>query len=327
MRLSISRVGLLARMTAISLTAMVLFIAVVVFYNIMMGHPGSDFENNTNSVVFAETGYYGGNSENILQLIIQDAHYYFWLGVLSSIFDDPVLILRGITIFLIIMLVYPVAFQAGQLKNKVLLFPILFVLFMHPRFLDLVLGNIRSGTALVIFLYALRVKSVKIRNLLLITAPTFHLGVSALLLLYIAYLNLKKFLVRWSHPQVVTFFLAIGPSILIVIAKGLFPGRGISSWEGGMAYTLGVLLITFYTFFIGRHYVSEKYVFMSLGMISLVAWGALLDYSTMRYFSFFFPCFAMAILKYHRTPQILLLTLVGFGSFTLVSHSTWLLSI
>jgi hypothetical protein len=328
MRLSISKVGLWAQVTAILLTAVVLFIAVVVFYNIMMNHPGSDFENNVASILASSKGYYGGNTtSNIFQLILQDAHYYFWLSVLASIFDDQALIARGITIFVVTMLVYPVAFRAGHLKNKVLLFPLLFVLFMHPRFLDLVLGNVRSASALVLFFYALRVKSVKIRNLLLIVAPTFHLGVSALLLLYITYLHLWKLPRRWSHPQVVTFFLAIGPSILVVIAKSLFPDRGISGWEGGMAYTLGVLLIAFYTFFIGRHYVNEKYVFMSLGVISLVAWGALLDYSTMRYFSFFFPCFAMAMLKYHRTPQILFITLVGFALFTLVSHSTWLLSL
>lgn len=328
MRLSISKRSLLAQTSAIPLTAMVLFLAAVFFYDILMGHEGSDFANNVASVVAASKGYYGGNTtSSILEILIQDAHYYYWLSVLKSIFDDELIIVRGITIFLVITFVYPVTLQAGFKNNRIFLLPLLFVLFMHPRFLDLVIGNIRSGCAVALFFIAVRVQSAKIKNLLLIVAPTFHLGVLPLLLLYILYLNLGKLVGRRPRPNLVTFFLTIGPSILIVSAKILFPGRGISGWEGGVAYTIGVLLIAGYTFFIGRHYVYDKYVFISLGLMSLVAWGAVLDYSTMRYFSFFFPFFAMAILKYHGKPQILLISLGGFASFTLVSHLTWALSL
>ena len=318
----------MARIISISMTGLVISILMGVFYNIMMGHSGSDFNNNVASIYGSSIGYLGGeDNSNIIQLITNEAHYYFWLGVLYSIFDDYALITKGITIFVTIMLVYPALLRAGYLKNKILLLPILFVLFMHPRFLDLVLGNIRSASALVLFFYALRAKNTKIRNLSLITAPTFHFGVMALVVLYVVYLNKEKLIGRWSQPKFLTFMLAIMPSILVVAAKILFPDRGVSGWEGGMAYTISVLLITFYTFFIGWQYADKKYVFLSLGVISLVAWGALIDYSTMRYFSFFFPCFAMAILEYYRKPQILLITLVGFASFGLVSHSTWLLSL
>tara|TARA_Y100001935_G_C17278162_1_gene495898 strand:- start:94 stop:1029 length:936 start_codon:yes stop_codon:yes gene_type:complete len=306
-----------------------LMISGIFFFDILSSHSGSDFSNNLLATENASKGLYwsGSNLPNSIWGYLVELHFYYWLGVLANVFENNENLLRGITVFVTFMLIYPTLFSASQLRNKVLLFALLFVLFMHPRFLDLVIGNIRSASALVFVFYALRAKSLKTKYFLMTVGTTFHLGVLAPIFLHLLHQLWKILPKRFSNTNLTVLLPFFVPGILIFAAKLIFPDRGGGNWEGELLYTTAIFILAAYTLFIGKNKINNEYVFISVGLISLVIWGSILGYSTMRFFSFFFPFFAVMILHYDRKPQVLVLTFFLWLLFTIASHSNWVLSL
>jgi len=329
MNLIFSKSRFFGRLYALSLCFILLILSGVFFFDILAAHPGSDFSNNLNSIVGASEGSYwsGPNTPTTLFQYFNELHFYFWLGILGTFFEDNAVFLRIITLFLTFIIIYPTLFSVAHLKNKSLLFIILFILFMHPRFLDLVISNIRSASALVLFFYSLRVNRTKLKFFLMGVATTFHLAVLAPIFLHLLHIFWRRLPNNLSHSSILVWLVFLAPGALITSAKVVFPQRGGGDWEGGLVYTISIYVIAAYTYFIGKSKVNNEFVFIALGLISLVIWGSFLGYSTMRFFSFFFPFYAVMILLYDRKPQILILTLLLWLFFTVASHTTWVLSL
>lgn len=329
MKMVFSKSRFVGRISAFSIVAILSLFSGVFFFDILTAHPGSDFLNNLNSIKGASEGSYwsGVNTPEGIFSFLLELHFYYWLGVLASFFDNNGTLLRLITVSVTLMLVYPILFIAAQLRNRILLFAVIFVLFMHPRFLDLVISNIRSASALVFVFYSLRVHGTKIKFLLMGVAATFHLAVLAPIFLHLMHLFWRKLSLSRSHSGLLVWLVALVPGVLIMAAKIIFPQGGGGDWEGGLLYTFSLFILAAYTFFIGKREVNNEFVFISLGLIALVVWGSFLGYATMRYFSFFFPFFAVMVLAYDRQPQVLVLTLILWLLFTIASHSTWVLSL
>ncbi len=323
MNLIFSKRQISARIYALSISFILLILSGFFYFDILANDPGSDFSNNLDSVVAASQGaYWGGpNTPTSVFQYLNELHFYFWLGVLGNFFQDTPSLLRGITLFITFTLTYPTLFSAAQLKNKGLLFALLFVLFMHPRFLDLVISNIRSASALVLFFYSLRVNGTKLKFLLMGAAATFHFALLAPIILHFIHLFWKRLSQSLPSSDILVLLVFLTAGVLIMAAKVFFPLRGGGDWEGGQLYSVSLFILSVYTFLIGKSKVNNEFVFISLGLISLVIWGAILGYSTMRYFSFFFPFFAVMMLLYDRKPQILISTFILWFSFTVASHS------
>lgn len=324
-----SKSRFIGRIYAFSIVAILSLFSGMFFFDILTAHSGSDFSNNLNSIKGASEGSYwsGNNTPKDIFSYLLELHFYFWVGFLASFFEDNGTLLRVITVSVTFMLVYPTLFLTAQLRNKSLLFALLFVLFMHPRFLDLVISNIRSASALVFVFYSLRVNGTKLKFLLMGVAVTFHLAVLAPIFLHLMHLFWRRLSLSRSHSGLLVWLVALVPSVLIMAAKVIFPQRGGGDWEAGLLYTSSLFILAAHTFFIGKSKVNNEFVFISLGLISLVVWGSFFGYATMRYFSFFFPFFAVMMLAYDRKPQVLILTLILWLLFTIASHSTWVLSL
>jgi len=329
MKLTFSKSHFIGRIYALSIGFILLMFAGVFFFNILMAHPGSDFSNNLSSIKGASEGSYwrANNTPKSIYGYLVELHFYFWIGFLGNFFEDKASLLRLITVSVTFMLIYPTLYSAAQLRNKILLFPLLFVLFMHPRFLDLVISNIRSASALVFVFYSLRVQRKKLKFLLMGVAATFHLAVLAPIFLHLIHLFWRRLPQKLSHQGLLVWLVFLAPAVLIIAAKVIFPTRGSGDWEGGLVYSISICILAAYTFFIGKRKVNNEFVFITLGLISLVVWGYFLGYSTMRYFSFFFPFFAVMMLAYDRKPQVLILTIILWLLFAVASHSTWALSL
>lgn len=327
MKLTISKQNFFAGIYAAIASIFIIYIIGFFFFSLMISYEGSDYSSNMESIVAVSKGYFGGNTPtNPLMYLLLDAHYYFWLLQISNLFEDGTFALQSLTIIATLAIVFPVVLAAGKRNNKVLMYPLLFVIFLHPRFIDLVAGNIRSGCALAILISALNMKDSKLKYLLIFISPTFHLGTLPLIFLYFIHKYWKVVIPRFlSGSEVKTVFIFFMAGALCLGAKIIFPERGGGEWEGRFAYTVAIILLSAVVFFLGKHFVNNKFGFLSLGLISIVLWGAILDYSTMRYFSFFFPFFATAVLHFHRQYQPLLLLLFVITAFTLISHSTYLL--
>lgn len=325
MKLIISRAKLLGASYALIITALLVFTISTYFFGLVINYEGSDYSQNVANITAASEGYFGGNKpDNILMYLVFDAHFYFWLGKLSSLTTNNTLILQGLTITTVLALAAPSIFSAGQKKNRILLLVLLVAIFLHPRFVDLVTGNIRSGVALSLSFCALKMENAKLKHILLLLAPTFHLGTSVVPIFYIAHRYwgfMPKFLCR---PDVKVFTLFLITGILCLAAKTLFPERGEGGWEGRAAYTMAIFVIFCYVFFLGKYFVDNIFGFVTLGLIALVMWGAVFDYATMRFFSFFFPFFGSAVLHFHRQPQVLIMSISVMTAFTLASQSTYL---
>ena len=78
----------------------------------MAAHSGSDYENNLTAVKGASEGAYWAarNAPSNIFGYLLELHFYYWLGVLGNLFEDNAVLLRGITLFLTFMLVYPTLF-------------------------------------------------------------------------------------------------------------------------------------------------------------------------------------------------------------------------
>ena len=329
MKLTFSKSRFVSRINAFSIGFILLLFSGVFFFDILTAHEGSDFSNNLNSIKGALEGSYwsGDNTPQGMFDYLLKLPFYFLLGFLGSFFEDKATLLRVITASVTFMLIYPTLFSAAQLRNKGLLFALVFVLFMHPRFLDLVISNIRSASALVFVFYSVRVKGTKLKLLLMSVAAIFHLAVLAPIFLHLLHLFWRRLPKRFSQSDLLVLLPFMVPVALIMSAKILFPGKGDGNWEGGLLYTSALIILAAYTFFIGKSKINNEFVFISLGLISLVIWGSLLGFPTMRFFSFFFPFFAVMILLYDRKPQVLILTFVLWLLFTIASHSLWVLSL
>lgn len=323
MKLVFSKSRFIGRIYALLMGFTLLFLSGFFFFDILAASQSSDFSSNLNSIIGATEGSYwsGANAVESMHLYSVEIHYYFWLGVLGSVFEDQATLLRVLTLIATFMLVFPTLFSASQLKNKILLFALLFVLFTHPRFLDLVIGNIRSALALVFVFYSLRVKGGRLKFFLMGIAVTFHLSMLAPIFLHLMHLLFRRLTLSRSHSDLAFWLLLLVPGVLIMAAKITFPERGGGDWEGGLLYTASIFSLAAYTFFIGKKQINDEFCFVSLGLLSLVIWGAFVGYATMRYFSFFFPFFAVMMLGYDRKPQILTLTFIVWFLFTIASHS------
>ena len=325
MRLIISKAKLLGASYALIISALLTFTISTYFFGLVINYEGSDYSQNLYNISAASEGYFGGTSDNVLMYLVFDGHFYFWLGKLSSLTTNNTLILQGLTASAVLALTGPSIFSAGQKKNRILLLALLVAIFLHPRFIDLVTGNIRSAVALSIAFCALRVQNTKFKYILLSLAPTFHLGVIVLLVLYSAYRFWELMPKLLCRPDIKVFTVFLFAGILCFAAQELFPERGGGEWEGRAAYTTAILGISCYVFFLGKYFVNNVFGFVALGLISLVVWGAILDYATMRYFSFFFPFFGAAVMHFHRQPQVLIMSLSVMAAFTLASQWYYLL--
>lgn len=327
--LTVSKSWALGQMSASAIGVILLFLSGGLFFDILAAHPGSDYYSNVNSILGASQGAYwsASNTPESVFAYLLELHFYFWLGILSNFFEDYELLLRLITLGLTSALVFPSLSSATRLKNRALLLLILFFLFVHPRFLDLVIANIRSATALVFVLYALKMDSLNRKVILMAVAATFHLAVLAPIFLYFLFLFFGALPKKFSSSTILTWLAFFAPGVLISMAKVIFPDRGGGDWEGGAAYTISIAVLGVYTFVISKSKAKNQFVFISLGLISLVLWGALLGYSTMRYFSFFFPFFSVAVLLFHRRPDILTVTFILWALFTAASHFFWAASL
>lgn len=325
MRLVISKNTLLGRTYSSITLGFLFYIISAYFFGLLIEFEGSDYSQNIYNITAATEGYFGGRSDNILMYLVFDAHFYFWLGKLGSVITDHTLLLRSLTACVVLVLTGLSVFSTVHRKNRIVLLVLLIAIFLHPRFLDLVVGNIRSAVALSIAFWALSIENTQIKYALLLIAPTFHLGVVVVLFLYIAYRfwGFMPALLCRPDIKVLSVFLLAG--ILCLAAKLLFPERGGGAWEGRALYTAAIFIIFCNVFFLGKHFVNNVYGFVALGLISLVIWGAVLNFSTMRYFSFFFPFLGSAVVYFDRQHQVLILLMFVMSLFTLVSHSTWLL--
>ena len=224
MRLTFSRNNFFGGIFGITFTIFLIYVIGVIFFNIISLFEGSDYYQNLESIENATKGYYGGNTPtNFFYYLILDAHYYYWLGFFGEFTEDKFLILQGLTMLVTFLLIFPTAKVAGSLNNKVLLFPILLVIFLHPRFLDLVASNVRSAAAISLFFLGMYWSKTKFRYLLLFTAPTFHLSVLAPLGLYILGTNWHRFPKFFKTIEIKIFSVFIISGVVIAMAKLYFP--------------------------------------------------------------------------------------------------------
>ena len=324
-RLLFSKKNILGTSLGIVFTTALLYLIGDFFFNLISLYEGSDYSQNSSSIDDASLFYSRQNTpSNIFYYLILDAHFYFWLNILRNLSEDNFFILQCLTIAMTFILIFPTAKTAGKLSNKFFLFAILLVLFLHPRFIDLVAGNIRSATAIAFLFWGMTWKASRLRYLLLFAAPTFHLSVGVPLGLYFLSTNwyrLPRFF-NVAEMKILSIFVITG--ILTMLAKTYFPDRGEGVWEGGAAYTIAIFIMALYVYFIGKQIVHNRFGFVALGLISMAVWGALLGYASMRYFNYFLPFFAASMLIFHRQPSILIFSFFGLTAFTLISHLTWL---
>jgi hypothetical protein len=310
----------------------ILFIYVIssFFFNLLVNHDGSDIENYINQIEWASEGYYLNRSDGFFDFIRLESFYYLVLSKLGVWIEAPLLLLQLISVSLVVLFVYPIALEVASSPRRLLLFSTVTVIILHPRFLDLLMGNLQSGIALAVLFHAIQIKNKTLKYTLLLIAPLLHLGVMIPVIYYMLYIVLVHSFKKILPKYVFSIAILLVSLIMVLIAKELHPQRGIGDWEGGALYTFIIVIIAIYSFYFRKYFIRSAYGFLSIGLILTVVWGSIMGYSTMRYFSFYLPFLAMGIAStsgIHRQTSLLFLVLMFFLLFTIVSHSYWLLAI
>lgn len=250
LKLVISKKKLIGMSWAVLLTTILVYSIATFFFTLVINFEGSDYTSNLDSIEAAAKGYFGGNTpDNPLQYLLIDAHFYFWLAILNNLFNNPTTVLQSLTIAVTFTFVFPTALIARQRNNRILLFVLLLAVFLHPRFIDLVTGNIRSACALAILFWAINLKNSKFKYLLLSIAPTFHLGTLAVLMLYFIHHFWRMMPKFFSQADIKTAAIFFIGGALCFTAKIVFPERGEGAWEGGLAYTIAIVILFFLCLF------------------------------------------------------------------------------
>ena len=260
----------------------------VIFFKKISLSPSSDFNAYINNYMrFSERIW--PKIDNLIDWFLNSASFHFLYEWLSIISGSPEYSLFGLSLVSGIGLVC----LAVRRFSFTYLLPLL--LLSHPRFLDLVVGQVRMALALVVFALALNIKNKSLSFLLIIAAVSIHLGIIIPIMAFFIYL-LSKIIKRLVHMEVfesagwrrfdllnlLAIFALPSSYIIIVNIDFIQMIRGIDAGAGGDLYILMWVFTALGILFFAPVTLSFLHGFLFYSMIGLVSLGFFFDVYTSR---------------------------------------------
>lgn len=209
--------------------------------------------------------------------------------------------------------------------------PLYLVFFMNPAFIDLGIGQIRSGFAAGIFWIAVYVKNLPLKLVLLAFAASIHTAFFVFGLFYIGFALFRRSVIvdRLLGRPVLTTSLIIGLALIVTVARSdilaaLGDLRGYLFLEFSSGVFLSLAWISFAFTYIAwkdrprMEFDGSFYAFCG----SMAFFSAMIGIYGSRFSSVALP--ALAIMCSHLPPRYRVMFVIQYALFTGVYFAYWL---
>jgi hypothetical protein len=240
----------------------------------------------------------------------------------SSIIDvDPYALFKAVAFISILTVTLVCTWNIRNLNHFLLLFPLIFMVLISPKLLDALASNLRSGIAFGIFLYAVELLHGYKKLPILILSALIHLSMVPLIGLYVLFQIMdKKAFFRMRSTFLFFSFLAFVTLLVAYTMKNLHP---LPVWNNGLLYTLSIFFLLILPIILKKNIVRSTEGFMFIGIMLLLLWSFILDYASIRFFSYALPFIILLAVKSPNKTFIYKLT-IGYFPFFILYQYYWL---
>tara|TARA_Y200000002_G_scaffold382778_1_gene401249 strand:- start:1883 stop:2830 length:948 start_codon:yes stop_codon:yes gene_type:complete len=229
---------------------------------------------------------------------ILDNKWYFYTVIFyfNSWFDirDPYTIYLSIASISIFLLSYKLFQNVFHSKKRLISFILIVLILFTPSVFELIVSNIRSGGAFILFLYGIKSNSRSIKLILISMSVLTHLMILPILCFYILFYFLKKtgFIRRSTFFSIL--FLIFFSFILCLLIKF---NRSTGVYQYSFLYTTLVYFITIMYIYYNSKAVKNEDGFVAIGLMLMISISPFLDINIMRYLGIAFILYGIFIIN------------------------------
>jgi hypothetical protein len=236
-------------------------------------------------VVFFEefdslTSFLNYASFNLDKFLSGDDIFRIAVFTLKDLFNQNALTVLGIFAFIIssiIFFIYSVNIRSRKYLFYIL--PLLLMVFFTPRVINLFASGIRSGIAFTILMVAITyLKGVR-QYILFVLSTLIHLSMLPMISFYFLFYWLENKKIKLSFTA--SLFILLSCSFLVAVAAPEFNfSKGVNQ---SIYYMSLVVVLGLFIIFTNKKTIKNIYGFISIGLILIVFFGYIVDFSFVRY--------------------------------------------
>jgi len=212
-----------------------------------------------------------------------------------------------------VFFIYTLTAGIPNSKYFLITLPIVFMLLLTPRVIELFAAVIRTGLAFAIFYYSTQLLKGYRKYIGILVSVLIHMSMLPILAFYLFYYFVRKVTnIEFTFVTLLVLFLF---SIAIML------GLNMVNPAGGNSFGLGYKAITFCLavvfIFFSAYYSALKSVegFVGIGLIFLILISFIFDYNLIRYIAISTIYFTTYIINTKRTAVVNLYTIAYFPFF------------
>jgi hypothetical protein len=252
--------------------------------------------------------------------------FYYVLSILSQFLFgsndvEPYVLFHAVAFISTFIVTLACTWNIRNLNHFLLLFPLIFMVIMSPKLLDVVASNLRAGLALGIFLYAVELLHGYKKIPILILSALMHLSMAPLIGLYVLFQIMDKKAFFRTKPKFLLFFVLVIVTLLGAYTMKIF--HPLPLWSNGPLYMLSIFLLLIFIIILKKNIVKSTEGYMFIGIMLLVLWSFMLDYGAIRFFSYALPFIILLAVKNPNKTFIYKL-IIGYFPFFILYQYYWL---
>jgi hypothetical protein len=206
------------------------------------------------------------------------------------------------------------AVNISSKKSLLYILPLLIMVFFTPRVMNLYDSGIRSGIAFTIFMVAIVYLRGSWQYFLFAISAIMHFAMLPIISLYLLFITLNKRISNW--PLFVTFGVLLISSLVLALAGSIFHvSTGVSS---SVYYNLLVFYVSLLMLFTNKKVIRNVYGFLAIGLIFMVLFGAIINFSYERYIGNSIILFLFFLIKGAGTGSVQVFS-IGYSPFFILT--------
>ena len=219
---------------------------------------------------------------NLTIFLSGDAIFRIAIMVLRDFFNQTALAVLGSLAFVTSSIIFFI-FSVSIISRKHLFFLLLLFLmiFFTPRVLNLYASGIRSGIAFTILIIAIMYLKGAKQYILFVLSTLIHLSMAPIISFYFLFYWLENRRIKLSFGTSLLVLLLF--SFLIAVATPQFSFAYSVGVSQSIYYMSLVMFVGLFMTFTNKKVIKNIYGFISIGLILIVFFGYIIDFSFVRY--------------------------------------------
>jgi len=226
---------------------------------------------NYNNTFFDGDGFNSVFQQGLFRIIV------FYLKDLLNQSSITVISYLAFITSSIIFCIYSVNIRSRKYLFYIL--PLFLMVFFTPRVIDLFASSIRAGISFTILIVAIIYLKGAKKYILFGLSSLIHFSMLPIISLYFLFYMLGNKRIKSSFiPSL--FILLLFSSLVAIAGNEFYYHTGVSS---GIYYNVLILYVGLLIIFTNKKTIKDIYGFISVGMILIVLFGFIIDFSFIRY--------------------------------------------